>query len=123
MPADAYLFRPTVGCPPGWELATTIGGRFVVALPYEGQAGATFGGNSIGADATQPTHTHTFLGEMTLPDTSIGLASGCCAGGYAATGTYPFEGTSSLDALGLPFLMTPFCQKTAALIDAERERP
>ncbi len=33
----------------GWELATTIGGRFVVALPYEGQAGATFGGASIGA--------------------------------------------------------------------------
>ena len=64
------------------------------------------------AGADQPTHQHAVDGSINLPSTSIGLASGCCAGGYAGTGSYPFQATSTLDASGLPFLLAPFCQQT-----------
>ena len=47
LPGEALLFRPTVGCPTGWELVNTVAGRFLVVLPYQGEAGASFGGNSI----------------------------------------------------------------------------
>ena len=33
----------------GWELVNTVSGRFLVALPYNGSPGASFGGDSIPA--------------------------------------------------------------------------
>ncbi len=104
---------------------TTVSGRFPVALPYQGEPGASFGGDSIdeslhisfgaphSTDGDQPSHDHTLQGAMNLPSTSVGLASGCCAGGYAGAGTYDFQATTSDNPTELPFLMIALCQRAA----------
>jgi hypothetical protein len=44
-----YMMTAGIGCPNGWSLGETVSGRFPVALPYNGQPGATFGGDSVDA--------------------------------------------------------------------------
>ena len=69
--------------------------------------------NCIFTDADQDLHQHNLNGAVDLPSTSVGLASGCCAGGYAGAGTYSFDSTTTNDAVEFPFLLTPLCQKIA----------
>ena len=110
MPNGAVVFSPAVGCQNGWELANFVSGRFLVALPPGGQPGADFGAASLPASATGLTpEPHDFTATVDLPPTSIGLASGCCANGYAGAGTVEFSSTTAPAAAGLPFIMVSVC--------------
>lgn len=120
LPQGALVFSPLVGCPDGWDLAETVAGRFLVSLPYQGQAGLSFGGSSIPAGATQPQHGHAVSGKVTLPPSDIGLASGCCAGGYAGAGDYAFEGSTTPSSIDFPFLMLPLCERIADRVALRR---
>eukprot|EP00042_Codosiga_hollandica_P033405 m.222650 g.222650 ORF g.222650 m.222650 type:complete len:365 (-) comp54178_c0_seq8:112-1206(-) len=110
MPTNAYLMQTDDQCPQGWELVTDISGRFIVALPEDGTAGASFGGASIDQGGDQPVHNHTVSGSISLPNTSVELASGCCASGYAEAGNVEFSAVTVADPTNLPFLMLPMCQ-------------
>ena len=115
----------------GWELVTDISGRFLVALPQNGTAGASFGGpaidqgsyqyshtihndmndyNTVGADQAQ--HNHTAQGYIELTSTPIELASGCCADGYAGAGLYDYATITAEDPTNIPFVLLPMCQQT-----------
>jgi hypothetical protein len=111
MPKGALLWSAGLSCPDGWELATPAVGRFLVALPANGEPGASFGGKSVPPGTASPPHTHSFSGSVTLPATSIGLVSGCCADGYAAAGDAPFTGQSDNGATGFPYLQIALCQQ------------
>jgi hypothetical protein len=62
-----------------------------------------------------PSHTHQFNGTILFPSVSVGLASGCCAGGYAGAGVYPFEGNTNAATGDFPFLQVPLCVQIADL--------
>lgn len=111
LPHGALLFSALLGCPDGWDIVSTVSGRFLVSLPYGGNAGLSFGGPSIPSSGAEPQHGHSVTGSVTLPSASVGLASGCCAGGYAATGTYPYEGATSQDTVSFPYLMVALCER------------
>jgi hypothetical protein len=109
---DAALLMNSVRCPPGYELATSLAGRFLLSLPTGGVAGATFGGASLDPSGTgQPAHRHGFAGSITPPSVGVGLASGCCASGYAKAQTYSFESLTADADINLPFLFVPTCIK------------
>jgi hypothetical protein len=42
-PSTTMLFNQ-VACPPGWNVSVLAAGRFLVSLPQNGEAGATYGG-------------------------------------------------------------------------------
>jgi hypothetical protein len=110
MPNGAVVLSPSIGCQTGWELASYLSGRYLVALPENGQPGAEFGARSLLANATEagPAQ-HPFSGAVDLNVNDVGLASGCCAGGYAASGETPFASTTDPAISHLPFIMVPAC--------------
>lgn len=115
MPTGAVVLSPDVGCQAGWELATPLSGRFLVALPEGGMPGASFGGASLSAAAARVAQTnHTFAGSVSLPPASVGLAAGCCADGYAAAGTVDYASTTNSASSALPFLMVAVCVASPA---------
>ena len=110
-PADAMLYS-SISCPPGWDVVNEVSGRFLVALPDGGAPGASFGGDSVpSTGATNPSHDHDIVGELTLPSVGVGLASGCCGSGYAAAATYNFHGSTSQNSEMLPY-MIPLCRNS-----------
>lgn len=112
LPPAALLFSPTLGCQTGWTLATYASGRFLVSLPAGGQIGADFGAASLPANATQaPGADHSLDVTVTLPSVGVGLASGCCADGYAASGSAPLITTTDPALPLFPFAMVPLCQQ------------
>jgi hypothetical protein len=115
LPPAALLFSPTLGCQTGWTLATYASGRFLVSLPADGQIGADFGAASLPANATQaPGADHSLDVTVSFGSNGVGLASGCCADGYAAAGSAPLT-TNTDPALPLfPFAMVPLCQQIGA---------
>lgn len=95
LPRGALFFNE-VGCPPGWHNARDLTGTLMVALPQNGSAYAFFGGEALSPDrhANGPSHDHEIDVTVSLPPAGVGLASGCCASGYAAAGAYPAVGRS-----------------------------
>jgi hypothetical protein len=124
LPSGALLFSPLLGCMPGWELASFVSGRYLVALPQNGLPGADFGGGSLPPNATSDVGTtHDVSGSVALPADDVGLGSGCCADGYAAaTGSAPFTATTTADSAQFPYLMMAVCvQESDAAAWAERK--
>lgn len=120
LPSASILFSPLIGCPTGWELADTLSGRFLVALPAGGQPGASFGGASIAPNATSVVGTvHTLAGNMSLPHDDIGLAAGCCGNGYALSGDAPFTGVTQFEEPGFPYIMVSACVQTNSAASAK----
>eukprot|EP00658_Telonema_sp_P-2_P009251 TRINITY_DN1347_c0_g1_i10.p1 TRINITY_DN1347_c0_g1~~TRINITY_DN1347_c0_g1_i10.p1 ORF type:complete len:884 (-),score=62.20 TRINITY_DN1347_c0_g1_i10:115-2766(-) len=118
LPSGALLFT-TTACPPGWGAAISVNGRFLVANPNGGQAGSTFGGNSIDPTSTF-SHSHDFSGSFDTTAAGVGLAHGCCAHGYVANGTYEYSNTTDPGDPRVPALLTYVCQLQTE-IDAARE--
>jgi len=111
MPDDALLFNPLTGCPKGYQVASELSGRMLVALPTGGEAGASFGGTSIGINnVTEPGHDHLVQGSIPTSGTGVGLGSGCCASGYAKATTYEFTATSTQDLVDFPWMMITMCE-------------
>lgn len=115
LPPNALLWSPMVGCPKGWQLSSTVSGRFLVALPEKGEPGASFGGTSLGPNSqTEPPHSHALDGQLPVMSTGVGLASGCCAGGYAGADTYDFHADTTGDDVEIPWLMVTLCEQIAS---------
>jgi len=113
LPPATLLFNE-IGCVAGWNISLLASGRFVVANPNGGVAGAEFGASSLKPGQTSnPAHPHQFAGTLQTHSCGVGLASGCCASGYAADGSYPYSGTSADAAINLPYLSVPLCLKFA----------
>lgn len=109
MPDGSLLFNQ-VACPPGMNASLEAAGRFPVALPVGGVPGATVGGDSLPPGSTSDiSHAHQMNGTVTSSSCGVGLASGCCASGYAETGTYVYEGESEAEPCDFPYLMMPLC--------------
>jgi len=108
-PAGILLFNE-ISCPPNYNITYESSGRFIVGLPDNGIPGATFGSDSLPPGFTgNLEHDHTFEGSLALGSTGVGLASGCCGSGYAAASTYDYQGSTTDDAVDLPYIMIPLC--------------
>ena len=90
----AYSLIP---CGPGFSEYNAAAGRYVVGLNPNGQPAATFGGANLGPSEIR-THTHGMDGSINLPGHEIAGGSGCCASGYAASGTHSFTGETVVDS-------------------------
>jgi len=114
LPFGAFMLREGP-CTPGWTQSFDSAGRFIVALPAGGSPGATFGSASFPPDYRgNPEHSHGFSGSIDMGGTGVGLASGCCASGYAGAGGYSFQGDTDSSPVDLPFLSLVLCEQTSA---------
>jgi hypothetical protein len=112
-PAAALLFNQ-VACPPGYNLTLAGAGRFIVSNPADGVAGATMGGRSLEPLSTRnPAHGHTLGGAVETTSCQVGLASGCCADGYAANGEYAYDGAADKEPADFPYISVPLCALAA----------
>jgi len=110
LPPAAMLFSPGVGCIDDWVLASTVSGRFLVAVPDGGQVGEDFGASSLPANATSAGGTrHALSTNVQLPSVGVGLGSGCCADGYAAAGSAPLLTVTAVEQPAFPFISVPAC--------------
>lgn len=107
--SGVVTFFTTADCPSGWKKTQTTSGRFLVGLPEDATPGTTFGGAAL-QSPEEPTHVHTFSGDVEVSTYELALISGCCAGGYGDHGSKSFSGTTEAAKVGLPFLPVTQCQ-------------
>lgn len=109
LPVGALVYNE-IACPNGWNASLDISGRFPVALPENGEAGATFGGDSLPSEYQgSVNHTHSVSGSFSTSSCEVGLASGCCGSGYAENNQYSFSTVSAGASFDLPYLSMPLC--------------
>ncbi len=113
-------WKPTrVGSDTGSQL---LSGRFLVGLPAGGVPLATFGEDRPlfvqvwpdGVALEDRTHAHGFSGAVSVPSVGVGLASGCCAGGYGGAGSFGYSGTTDPASSNLPYMAVTQCQPCVA---------
>jgi hypothetical protein len=102
-PSAMLAFISGTACTSGWVAATASAQRFVVGTPGNGSNGANFGGTWGGS------HTHSVSATIPLPSHGIALASGCCGGGYAASGSVGFNGSSGGSGSSFPTITRYAC--------------
>ncbi len=108
-PRGVIAFFATPACPAPWtEAATALHGRVMVALPAGGTPGATFGGEPL-APGEARTHVHPVTATLAAAAHGIGLASGCCGGGYGAAGTHVTTTTAAPAPVDVPYLQLLAC--------------
>ncbi len=56
-------------------------------------------------------HAQANSGKLATEPHGIALAGGCCGGGYAKDGIYPFTGETEPGETGLPYIELLHCQK------------
>ena len=113
------MFFTAANCPTGWKPVLTTTGRFIVGLPAGAVPGLSFGGNPLNVDPgtgqlEDRTHTHAFSGTVALQYTTVMLAHGTTADGYAENATYPFAGTTAAASTGFPYVAVSQCQPCVA---------
>jgi len=114
LPKGLQMFFDMSACPVGWAQTAATQGRLIVGLPQSAPQDVTFGGPPLSTvDGGAEIRTHTHGNTLTLTTTSygIGLANGCCAGGYAANGTYTATEDTDGGDTGLPYIELLQCQK------------
>jgi hypothetical protein len=97
---DNFVFLTVAGqpCPAGWQpLNATLSGRFVVGTPQHGVPTKYFGAPAFPGLGTTwaPYHAHDFTLRIETEPAHVELASGCCAPGYGAAGTYIASGSTA----------------------------
>lgn len=105
IPDGVFFFADGQQCAPPMVGVSAASDRFVVANPAGGTVGAAFGGSSA-------THAHTVDATFELPGYGIGLASGCCGGGYAKAGATAFAGKSADGNVNFPSLRLRLCESS-----------
>jgi hypothetical protein len=109
LPSRMRLFFDAPACPPDWSQPAAPQGRFLVGLPEGADADATFGGQPhSGLDPRE--HVHANDGALATTPHGIALASGCCADGYAADGSYPFTADTGKGSAEMPYLELLQCE-------------
>ncbi|HZS38465.1 MAG TPA: hypothetical protein VFF06_16635 [Polyangia bacterium] len=110
LPPGMMLFFDADACPDGFSQTAATEGRHLVALPDGGTPGATFGGPPL-ARGEDRGHSHAVSGALTTTASGVALASGCCGGGYAQSGSYPFAAPTANASSGLPYVHLLQCTK------------
>jgi len=113
VPQYVVTFYEAANCPTGWKPTLSTAGRFIIGLPADGTPEAAFGGDPLSV-AENRTHTHQFSGQLSVPSTGVGLASGCCAEGFGAPGSYGFSGVTGASGADLPYVIVTQCQPCVA---------
>ncbi len=109
VPTGTLMFFRS-NCPSGWTQATAAQGRWLVGLPEGAMAGVAFGGAALASDEERQ-NAHAANGTVTTSSHGIALAGGCCAGGYAKNGSYPYAATSGTATADLPYVELQQCRK------------
>jgi len=108
VPSGTVAFFDGGACPAGWQTATRVQGRLVVAV-----VDGTHGGVTVGtplADQEDRQHQHTYTTPVTLSPDGISAADGANDSGAAAQ-TYTLAGTTDLASSSLPFVQVQPCVK------------
>jgi len=122
-PASAGTIPPglltfsLVQCATPFSDYNAASGRYIVGLNPNGQPAATFGGANLQPSEIR-THSHDMGGSMSFSKHDIAGGSGCCASGYAASGSHSFTGNTKVDtdaskydsAVQAPYYTAFLCQ-------------
>jgi hypothetical protein len=114
LPRGLQMFFDMSACPDGWKQTAATQGRLLVGLPQGAPQDVTFGGPAIsGLDGgtALPTHAHPNTATLTTTSHGIGLAGGCCAGGYGANGTVMATMDTAAADTGVPIIELLSCEK------------
>jgi hypothetical protein len=120
VPEGVMTFRGEPTCADGWGENYAAKGRYIAGLPESGSPGATFGGPPLTPSEIR-THTHEIDGDIKFPEHDIAGGSGCCAEGYAGSGTRPIHDGRTVvnaskkhkndSAVQAPYYTAPLCRK------------
>jgi hypothetical protein len=91
VPSGILTFYALPMCAAGWQEETAVQGRYIIGLPDNGTPYYSFGGDPLSPNEIR-THTHAVKGNIVFGGHDIAGGSGCCASGYAASGTFPITG-------------------------------
>jgi hypothetical protein len=109
VPRGTMLFFRS-NCPSGWSQAPSTQGRFLVGVPEGAPPDVPFGGAPLATDE-QRAHRHAAEGAIDVGSHGIALAGGCCGGGYAESGSFPFSVMSTDSPVDLPYVELLQCRK------------
>jgi hypothetical protein len=87
IPPGLLIFMAQPTCPDKWQQEDALRGRYIIALPNNGTAYYSFGGQPL-APSEVRTHVHSVKGKISFGSHDIAGGSGCCASGYAASGSF-----------------------------------
>ncbi|GJL58782.1 MAG: hypothetical protein NPIRA03_16390 [Nitrospirales bacterium] len=108
-PSGMVAFFTTPSCPTGWNVATNVQGRAVVAVQNSSDLGVMVG--TPLQDKTAPGHVHIYTTDITLPTKHAALATGGSDDSYAKSGKYTISGDLEEATSNLPFIQLVVCQK------------
>jgi len=95
-------------CPAGWQTATGVQGRLVLAVVDGSRGGMTVG--TPLADQEDRQHQHTYSGTVTLGGDGLAAADGSNNNG-AASQAYTVTGSTQMAPTALPFVQVQPCVK------------
>jgi hypothetical protein len=109
LPKGMRLFFTGPTCPSGFQQAADTQGLFLVGLPKNAKADASFGGLPQ-SGANPRTHAHQTTATLTTSSHGIALVSGGLADGYAANGSYMDTEDTTASGAALPYLELLQCE-------------
>jgi hypothetical protein len=118
IPSGLLIFMAQPTCPDTWQQEAAVSGRYIVALPDNGTPYYSFGGKPL-APSEVRTHVHGVKGKISFGGHDIAGGSGCCAGGYAASGSFdlndaktqPVAADEEDSAVQAPYYTALMCRK------------
>lgn len=108
-PSGMVAFFTTTSCPTGWNVATNVQGRAVVAVQNSSDLGVMIG--TPLQDMAALGHVHSYTTDITLPNKHAALATGGSDDRYAKSGKYTISGDLQEATSDLPFIQLVVCQK------------
>jgi hypothetical protein len=85
--------------------------KFLLIPSIQGTPGAVFGGPSLPQQTLiGNNHSHPFNTNFTTTSCEVGLASGCCGGGYVKDAQYVSDGITATTDVHFPYISVPICE-------------
>jgi hypothetical protein len=106
VPKGLTTFFDAEACPTGWSELATSKGRLVVSVAEGSHAGITV--NSPINGTQEPTHTHSYSAQASLPEKDV-AAIDCCNDQGAHHADYKVAGNLNPSASGHPFVTMVLC--------------
>jgi hypothetical protein len=120
VPSGVLSFTALPNCAQGWTEETAVRGRYIIGLPDNGTAYFAFGGDPL-APSEVRTNSLPVVGNIQFNGHDIAGGSGCCASGYAASGSFAINGGKTVpnqdsshpydSAVQAPYYTATMCRK------------
>jgi hypothetical protein len=120
VPPGVLIYFALPACPVGWEIETPVQGRYIVGLPDNGTPYFSFGKSPLSPNEVR-THSHSVSGNISFAGHDIAGGSGCCASGYASSGSFAIASTVTVpnpdsshpndSAVNAPYYTATMCRK------------